>query len=264
MNKEHFQIKTSYANYIVEIWHQYPSVDKVYIGARKKCASFSVYLDENGKLIKEEPPQLDGFGFNQHCNITGNHVKGIGSVHLLNTAMCFIVSHYKLSSNTQFHFTDTSFIECIRYHMPLSVYYMIFNNKTWYESKFAAIPLYISESELNAQKQALEQYLSAKPDISSHFMEYQSALKNKVQQIYNTTSSLNECLNILKQEDCSIFAGWLQSICLEHIPKLQGTPWMIQNKMAKSSISYTKLKDKPNNLFELKGGDGLYFRRDDL
>ena len=263
MNKEYFTIKTSYANYVAEIWHQYPTVDKVYIGARKKCVSFSVYLDEEGRPIEEEPPQLDGFGFNQHCNISGNHIKGIGSVHLLKTAMRFIVSHYKLREDTSFQFSDTSFIECIRYHMPLSTYYMIFYNNTWYESKFDATPMYISKHELETPKQALKDYLSGKPDISSHFMKHQSALKDKVHQIYSETSSLNECLNILKQEDCNIFVGWLQSICLQHIPKLQGTTWMIQNKLPKNAISYTKLQQKPNDLFELKGGTGLYFRRDE-
>lgn len=260
MNKEYFSIKTSYANYVAEIRHQHPSVDKVYIGAGQECVSFSVYLDDN----EEEPPQLDGFGFSQHCNRTGNHIKGIGSVHLLKTAMSFIVSHYKLQENTNFELSDTSFIECIRYHMPLSLYYMMFDNKTWYESNFDAIPMYFSKTELDTQRQALQEYISGKPEISSHFMERQSALKDKVHQVYNSTKSLKECLEILKQEDCNIFSGWLQSICFQHIPQLLGTPWKIQNKLPKESISYIKEPNKPSNIFELKGENGLYFRRDEL
>jgi hypothetical protein len=256
MSKEYFQIKTSYSSYYAEIRHQHPIVDKVYIGAGQECVSFSVYLDE-------DPPQLDGFGFSQHCDYTGNHIKGIGSVHLLNTAMSFIVSHYKLHEDTKFELSDVSFIECIRYHLPLSLYYMIYDNKTWYESNFDATPMYMSKTELDTQRQALKDYISGKPDISSHFMERQSALKDKVHQVYNSTKSLKECLDILKQQDCNIFSGWLQSICFHHIPHLLGTPWIIQNK-SKESISYLKLTDKPNDIFQLKGETGLYFRRDEL
>lgn len=31
MKKEYYKIKTSHATYFVEVWHQYPNVDKVFI-----------------------------------------------------------------------------------------------------------------------------------------------------------------------------------------------------------------------------------------
>lgn len=79
----------------------------------KKIVNFSVYLDDEDV----ESPNLDGFGYNEHCNKEGNHVKGVGSIHLLNVSMQFILSHYNLPSDTQFQFKDTSFIECKSYKM---------------------------------------------------------------------------------------------------------------------------------------------------
>lgn len=71
MNKEYYKINTNYASYYVELWHsdslrfssswhQYPNIDKIYIGGRKKCVSFSVYLEE------KDSPNLDSFGYNPY------------------------------------------------------------------------------------------------------------------------------------------------------------------------------------------------------
>ena len=263
MNKEHYKIKTAYANYYVEIWHQYETIDKVYIGARKKCIGFSIYLNEKGKVIKNEPPEIDGFGFNQHCNITGNHIKGTGSVHLMNTALRFIINHYKLPENTKFQFKDTSFIECIKYHMPLRIYYTIFHGKTWYEDKFGATPLdKHAIPRLQEGKQKLKEFLSLKPNIEDFFHEDQEDLKVYVLNIYTKCESLKECLDILKKEDCKVFKGWVVSI-FSHVMSYDfNQEWYITNKVEQDFLSYTKLKVKPDKLFNVKGG--MYFRRDEL
>lgn len=264
MNKEHYQIKTSYANYYVEIWHQYPTIDKVYIGARKKCIGFSVYLNEKGKSLKEEPPEIDGFGFSQHCNITGNHVKGIGSVHLMNTALRFIINHYKLPENIKFTFKDVSFIECIKYHMPLRIYYTIFHGKTWYEDKFGALPVNkLAITRLEESRKRLKEFLSLKPDIEMFFDEDQKDLMEYVLSIYAKCGSLKECLDILKEEDCKVFKGWLEFV-YEHVMKSDyDRSWYITNKVGPDFLTYTKIEVKPAILFSLKGG-GMYFRRDQL
>lgn len=263
MNKEHYKIKTSYANYYVEILHQYKTVDKVYIGARKKCIAFSIYLNEKGKVIKNEPPEIDGFGFNQHCNITGNHVKGTGSVHLMNTATRFIINHYKLPEDTKFQFKDTSFIECIKYHMPLRIYYTIFHGKTWYEDKFGALPLdKLAIPRLEESRKKLKAFLSSKPDIEMFFNNDQQELMEYVLNVYAKCDSLKECLDILKNEDCKVFKGWLISIFTHVMTYDSDQEWYLTNKVAPDFITYTKLKDKPDKLFSVKGG--MYFRRDEL
>lgn len=264
MSREYFKIVTSYANYNAEIWHQYPGVDKVYVGARKKCVGFSIYLHDDGVAIKDEHPQLDGFGFDKHCNMTGNHVRGIGSVHLLNAAMRFVTSYYNFPENVKFQFSDTSFIECIKYHMPLSVYYMVFHNKTWYEMKFAAKPLYLSREALDAERSKLKNLLAGKPDISGLFLHNQSELKSKVMTIYESCKTLKECLDILKKEDCHVFKGWLVALCNDYIPSIRNAQWVIENGMNESAIQHRKLEEKPSGHFQLGGDDRMYFRRDEL
>lgn len=260
---EYFKIKTAYANYYAEIWHQYKGIDKVYIGARKKCVSFSVYLNENGSIDEDERPQLDGFGFDKNCNSKGNHLKGIGSVHLLNTALCFIVSHYNLPEKTQFQFTDTSFIECIRYNMPLSVYYLVLHGKTWYEDKFNAEPLFTSKELFDMQKKTLKEYLSGKPDISEYFMKEQCKLFQYITEKYTNCSSLKECIYNLKKEDCYVFREWLMRLCLKFVPNIIGTSWVLKNTFPRHVIRYSKIEGKPESLFSIKGGN-LFFHRHDL
>lgn len=256
MNKEYYKITTSYANYYVEIWHQYPGIDKVYIGGRKKCVGFSVYLDEG------EPPMMDGFGFNPHCNIAGNHIKGIGSVHLLNVAMRFIINHYQLPEDIKFEFKDTSFIECINYNMPLYIYYIIFHGKTWYEEKFDAMPMNKNAiPRLQQAKKRLKEFLDSKPSLENFFGDHQIKLREYVMNIYDQCSTLRQCLEILKKEDCKVFKGWLVALFDEIVNCSFDQHWFIINKVPRDFVSYTKI-DKPDNLFSLKGG--MIFRRDEL
>lgn len=268
MNKEYYKIKTSHATYFVEVWHkgrpyankvehQYPNVDKVFIGGKQKCVSFSVYLEDI------ESPNLDGFGYSEHCNKAGNHIKGVGSIHLLNVSIQFILAHYNLPRDTQFQFKDTSFIECNAYKLSLPVYYIVFHGKTWYESKFNAIPLYISQEELKEQRKKLKDYLKTKPPIEEWFTGKEK-LKAMIGKIYNKTGSIQECLDELKELDCSIFKNWLPALVLKYVPVLLGTEWSIQcHSDVKMKIQ--KLLEKPDKLFKMEGGNmELLFKTDEL
>lgn len=266
MKKSYYKIETSYANYYVEIWRQYPTVDKVFIGAQKKCIGFSVYLNDDGTAIMDEYPHMDGFGFHKHCNNEGNHMKGIGSLHLLNTSMRFIISYYKLPEDIKFQFSDTSFIECVNYNMPLPIYYIIFHGKTWYEQKFGAEPLMKSQSNLEEGKKALKAFLKGKPEIDHFFPVEQSKLKRRVLDIYSKCDSLKECLEILKTEDCHVFKDWLPILFSKFINMNHFHQWVISNTIPTESINFSPLKSRPDKLFNLRGGDNhrLFFRRHDL
>ncbi len=44
---EYYQLRSGRSRFHAHVWHQYPGViDKVYIGGRRKCVCFSVYLEE--------------------------------------------------------------------------------------------------------------------------------------------------------------------------------------------------------------------------
>lgn len=132
LDKEYYEIKTSFCNYYVEIWHQYHNIDKVYIGGKKKCVVFSIYLDD-----PNEVPNLDGFGFDENCNTSGNLQRTHGTQHLLKTALTFVKTLYKASSIL---LKDTSTIECNGYNMSLMKYSILHYGKTWYEKHFLARP----------------------------------------------------------------------------------------------------------------------------
>lgn len=246
MNKEYYQLKTSYCVYVVEIWHQYPGIDKVFIGGKKKCVTFSIYLED------KESPNLDGFGYNEECNKQGNHIKGIGSIHLLNVAMLFVLKHYGLPRDTRFQFKDTSFIECSTYKQSLPVYYTVFYGKTWYESKFDAIPLYISQDEFKEQRKKLRDYLKTKPPIEEWFFGSEK-LRKQVEEIYIRVNSLQECLLELKEFDCCVFKNWLSALVLKFIPVLIGTEWYVQ---CQSDIAIKiKRMHQPVQISKMDGGN---------
>lgn len=248
MSKEYYKLETSYATYYVEIWHQYPTIDKVNIGGKKKCVSFSIYLED------KDSPNLDGFGYDEACNKEGDHVKGIGSIHLLKTSMQFIISHYNLSrDNTRFQFKDKSFIECNAYKLALPIYYTVFYGKTWYESKFDAVPLFMSKDELKEQRNHLLAFLKTKPHINEFFSGSEK-LKVTISKSYETSESIYDCLMKLKDLDCSIFKNWLPTLVSRFIPLLLGTEWTIQCN-SDIKIQITQLLQRPSQLFTMTGGD---------
>lgn len=215
-------------------------------------------------MEEREAPNIDSFGYNEHCNQEGNHIKGVGSIHLLNVGMQFIINHYKLLKDTQFQLKDTSFIECSRYKLSLPVYYTVFYGKTWYEQKFDAVPLYISADELKGQRQKLREYMKTKPPLTDWFMGSHEVEK-MIEKIYVKTGSLQECLDELKSHDCYVFKNWLPALVLKYIPVLIGTEWSIVCR-SNIDINIEKLSTKPKKLFKMEGGDGLVisFKQDEL
>lgn len=239
--REYFKISTPYANYYAEIFHQNKGLDKVYVGARKKCVAFSVYTDI------DEPPNLDGFG-------KGSHLQGVGSVHLLKCAMMFVTTYYKML-DARFRFTDSSYIECEDSTLPLPVFYIVFHNNTWYEKHFNATPLYIDNSTLDSQKSALQAFLKTKPDITGYFTN-QPSLQGKILSVYKKHKTLLGALEALKQEDCNVFRSWLPKLVSSFIPNIIGTEWDI--KPVEIDIKINRLLQKPSSLFSYQKG-GIAF-----
>lgn len=226
--RDYYKVKTGHATYYAEVWHQYPNIDKVYFGGNKRCLSFSVYLD-----YIDDPPNIDSLGYHEECNKRGDHVKGTGSVHLLNTGMQFIVEHYKLKHRL-FQLKDTSHIECANGPLPLSIFYTTFHNKTWYEAKFKAQPLYITKDELRKQKNALRAYLdSPKPPLSDvvNLESINRKIRPILESVYagKKVVTIRDFLNTLKDEyDCAVFNKWLPVLVTRFIPTLKDTEWNIQ------------------------------------
>jgi hypothetical protein len=261
MREEYYLIKTTYATYYATIFHQYPDVDKVIIGGKKKCMHLSVYKND------DEHPQIDAIGYDENCNADGNHVKGLGSVHMCKIALQFVIYHYNFDKDVKFQLKDTNTIECHKYKLALPIYYMIYHGKTWYEDKFGAVPLFISEKVWKKQKKALREFLKEKPDIDDLFSENQHQLKNYIKSVYNKEGSLSSLFQRFKDDDCSVFKNWLPKLILKFIPTLVGMEWIVHcGGKNDIEMNIKKLEHKPPGMFT--GGsaldDGIVFTMDDV
>lgn len=172
MSKEYYIIKSRYSDYYSEIWHQYPNIDKVYVGGKKRCVTLSVYFDEPN-------PNIDGIGYDENCNITGNLIKGSGTRHMVLSALSFIETKYKNKGvSSVFLLKDSSTIDCKGFDMYLPHYYMLYYNQTWYQKQFHAIPLKTPSDFINDRK-ALVNYLKTKPAAEELFASVKSSSRQK-------------------------------------------------------------------------------------
>lgn len=257
-NKNYYKLKTSYATYYAEIWHQYPNIDKVFIGGKKRCLVFSIYLD-----FVDDPPNIDSFGYDEECNKKGNHLRGIGSVHLLKAGMKFIIDHYKLTSS-KFILKDSSYIQCSNGRLSLPAYYTVFYGKTWYEDKFGAQPLFIPQETLKSQRQSLKQFIEmpTKPATITDFIDcdiVNPRIEKLLKHEYSKSKTLKDFFRTLKEEyDCSVFKSWLPILVTRFIPDLQDTEWRITYKDG-PNIEVTRLDYKPTNMI---GGSDVYVAGD--
>jgi hypothetical protein len=60
MSHSFFLLKTNFASYFVDIFHQYRYIDKVIVGGKNKCVTMSVYH------TTREPPNIDAIGYDEN------------------------------------------------------------------------------------------------------------------------------------------------------------------------------------------------------
>lgn len=113
----HFLVKTSYCTYYVRIDVMNKMMHRIMFGGKKKCVVISVYFDGTH-------PNIDAYSNGEACNIENNLVRGIGTIHLLNTAMSFVKKKYP-NVPGMFELIDKSTIECMKgYDLSLATYYI--------------------------------------------------------------------------------------------------------------------------------------------
>jgi hypothetical protein len=257
MIHEYYRLTTAYATYIAEVQHQYPGVHKVNIGNTKKCVSFSVYLED------DELPNLDALGYNESCNSQENLVRGIGTKHMLRTAMEFVLHKYPKVSH-RFMLKDISVYPCSQYKVDLWAMYLTFHNKTWYEAKFEATPFDLPDYP--QMKKDFKAYLNTKPNIK----DLEALFSNKslfavFKQEYEENTSLISTLKTLNDKyTCDIFFRWLARLVTKIIPIHQGCEWIIAHpKGTIKDLKITQIQSKPEGLFIMHGGDNMILTMDD-
>ena len=246
--KEYYLIKTNYSHYYVEIFHQYPTVDKVYIGGKQWCVTFSIYLD--GDL-----PNIDGIGYDKDCNVTLNLVKSIGTKHMFLCSLAFIKHIYKNTISSTFILRDTSKIDCNKYKMFLPHYYILHHGQTWYQKQFGAEPL--DNTNLRDDLEAFKNHLKTKPPSNILFKSVIGKERRKyLEDIYDKHSSIKSFLKETKKLDCSIYKDWGSDLVNKFLPYLIGMEWKIDTKpLEKPDISIEFLgNNKPKDLV-IRGGN---------
>ena len=244
MEKEYYRLDTSYCSYYACVWHQYPDQDKVFIGSRKKCVSFSVY-------DYDPDPNLDGLGYSEHCNTTGNLQRGPDTQHMLKTALQFMMHKYPNNSK-KFLFRDTSYIQGSREtKISLAHYHILHYHKTWYEKHFLAEP----HGEEQAKKyydevKAFKKMFKSKPALD---------IKHpKVKKLYEDSKDLTEFVANMKTADAHLYKDWCSSLVQSHISNVNEMAWCIQASKMQGipDVTITALEDKPVDLFSMmQGGD---------
>lgn len=239
---EYYKVKTSYCNYYAEVRHQYPGIDKVYFGGKKKCVAFSVYLDEPW-------PNLDGIGYDPDCNISGTLEQGKGTRHMILSAFEFINSIY--GPQEKVLLKDTSTINCNGYDMSLACYYLLYYGSTYYQKHFQAVPFEKSLEEYKQDVSNMRSFLKTKPHADELFHTiHNKKRKGTLTMMYDKCNSIQEFITNIKGNDCNIFRYWGESIVYKHVPYLNGLMWSIDiHSLVLPKISYDIIKNKPLDMF---------------
>lgn len=250
-NKDYYIVKTSYSNYYVEVWHQYPNVDNVYVGGKKKCVALSVYMDE-------DMPNIDGVGYDEHCNSQSNLQRGHRTRHMVMCALAFINHIYKHTKNI-FYLKDTSRIQCNGYDMYLPYFYILHYGSTWYEKHFHAIPAIASEKVIYKDNvKAFKAYMKTKPSAEDIFQYVRShERKAALATEYNkqTYKNLNEFIRSTKEMDCLVYKDWADKIIEKFFPNLTRMDWNIEAGDQNVTIDVIIKQEEPNDIFIYNGGD---------
>lgn len=240
--QEYFALRTRYAHYFAEIWYQYPNLHKVFVGGKKKCVAFSVYLEEPA-------PQIDGIGYDSRCNIDQDHRRDTGTKHMVLTALQFVRMQYPHVET--FQVRDTSTIDCAegRYRMSLACFYLLHHHATYYEAKFHAQPVDVSSQEWAQARQAFQAYLRTHPSWTSLPRPPRISLRP----LYEESRNLQDFVHRLKQEpmDCMVYKDWAEALVKRFFPNVMGMSWTIDpiRLDLPTLTKVTLLPTKPSAMF---------------
>lgn len=198
---------------------------------------------------KSKIAELHGVIYNRLCATNMPMPKGHGTIRMIKAAMKFVLKMFQHIKT--FELTDNSQIECGKFKISLSDMYFATRGKTWYESKFDAIPDFTGYEELKQefQKKPIfefddlwDQYLQDGQKLYKYEKEYYA-------QKYHVAISWFAFLNTWMQEEgCRPFV-WLSdtpigilSIISENEQTLHGKNW----KITKQTVdSYDPINVRP-------------------
>lgn len=257
----YFLIKTKYCKYYAKIVKQYPNVHKVYFGGKRLCVSISVYLD----MDEDNHPNIDTLSYNEKCNIEENLAQGKGSLHLLKSAMYFVMKTYPQHNKCCFELIDKSYITCTSpnnrfINIPLSYYYIMKHGGTWYEKKLGATKKYEYDAYKQNVRHMLQHMKQAETkvtfDIFADKYKVPLFMRESLRGIYDSHLTLMSFIHdLLHNYDCYVLKDWFKNM-IQSFVHVYGDSWHIPyNASLFSSLQeYVVIEiEKPNGI--MFGGD---------
>ena len=172
---------------------------EIFLGGTEYCTSISIFSKQTNIA------NINNLDYNKKCNIAEDLESGIGTRHIFNTSMNFILLMFP--NITAFTFNDASTKACNKTHaVSLLHYYLVFYGETWYSKTFHAYlkkdtPAYKELQSLLTKLQDsntkktytffYNKYLTNK-DIQDKIIEYD------VENIYNSSDNYSVFFSKLK------------------------------------------------------------------
>ena len=252
-DKQYFKIKTSFANYYLQVQHyvddeDFNYMDKIILGSKTKCMVMSVYLDGDA-------PNIDAIAYGDNCNEAGTHKRHIGTIHMIKCGISFVRNIYrnylKKYGIQTIILKDKSSIQCYReYEQSLPYFYIAKHGKTWYEKHLGAVP----ETNIERYKQDKQKLVEA--------LKTKPTLKFKMKGLdaeYEKHKSIGTFIkHITNNYDCIALKGWFQNFLEEYLPYLVGMRWNVVLEDNSIDIMIESLSSAPQNTFIMRGASNLF------
>lgn len=252
-----YLIKTNFANYHARIDNM-GDYKRVHIGSKKKCVIIDVYDEDN-------VPQIEGISYHTHCTTSADMIRGAGTIHMMRASLKFICNMFPKKRIEIFRLKDTSFIEGKRNtRISLAQHHMFHHNCTWYESKFNASPIYVSQGVYKQQKRSLKQAMhhDPKPDYDKLMEHAPEKVRKYFKTAYATCATMQEFADLLKrnQVDCFFYQTWLAKYIGEYVPNVSDSDWSISihsSGCQDIQVHIETLTDAPQDIFTMRGGENI-------
>jgi hypothetical protein len=240
MSTRYYVIRTHpyifHASVIKANRHEY----KIKFGGKIGCVSMTVYTND---LY----PHLDGLRADKDCVAYNEEQPSLGlmpSSGTLRMAKAAIRFMYSLFPNQRdIQLNDASKVKCEGHNMNLAHYYMVKHLQTWYQAKFAAVPIADNDKLWLAN---LANFIKS-PYKEATFDEFMNAyivgrvshhdipkLEKKIRPAFNRNATYHAFFkDVADQYDCDIFKDWLVKFIQSNTPlTLDGMRWVILKDVA--------------------------------
>jgi hypothetical protein len=237
--------------------HEY----RIKFGGSRDCVNISVYKDDT-------IPNINGISYDKRCNKDETLIPGEGTIDMVKTAVTFARTLFPENSK-DFMFKDTSAITCNKkIKIPLHYYYLTKHGKTWYQTKFHAVPEFISH--LKDLENALiilnDPEVKAKTDFKAFYKMYFREckirdLEKEFTELYNNAKTYREFLmSIIENYDCGILNIWFKKFWVNTCNfQFNEYFWRIPEETIRTwqEVQITKKRKKPE--FTMSGGCKLNY-----